>query len=195
MTVTMFAATLAGLSAPARSAGHPAGGGGFFDGFGWSEAATIIAAVFAAAIAAAIAVAGYSYQRKAARRAERATQYGDAIAAVEDYLEGPYRIRRKNDQHATWFAISSQLSDAKAAISKHTAQLEMHAPDSVVTAYKAFVAAALAEAGPQMTAAWNANPIISHTDVPLGAGYDRSNADSARAALVTAMKADLRQLG
>jgi hypothetical protein len=63
---------------------------GFFVGFTWSEGATIIAA----ALAASIAVIGYTVQRKITRRSERADLYGNAIAAVEAYLEGPYRIRR-----------------------------------------------------------------------------------------------------
>lgn len=164
---------------------------GFFDGFTWSEGATIIAA----ALAAVIAVVGYTVQRKITRRSERADLYGNAIGAVEAYLEGPYRIRRKIKDPANWFAISSALSDAKSAISHHQALLQMHAPPDVAAAYSAFVDAAIAEAGPQMTAAWSAPPVRKATDVPLHTGYGRSNADAKRAAMVAAMAADLNAIG
>lgn len=158
--------------------------GSFFDGFTWAQGATIIAAI----IAALIAVIGYSIQRKAARRGERATLYGNALAAVEDYLEGPYRVRRKDGTDATRFVISDALSDVKAKISKNTALLEMHAPPEVVTAYATFVTAAREEAGPQLTDAWAADATDADAEVPLGVPYDRSNSDVSRADLVAAMR-------
>ncbi len=48
------------------------------------------------AAAAVIAIVGYSRQRRAACRAERPDLYAQAIAAVEDYLEAPYWIRRND---------------------------------------------------------------------------------------------------
>jgi pantoate kinase len=164
---------------------------GFLNGFTWSDGATIIAA----ALAAVIAVAGYTVQRKITRRSERADLYGNAIGAVEAYLEGPYRIRRKTGSPENWFSISSALSDAKTAISHHQALLQMHAPTAVSTAYDQFARAAIVEAGPQMTAAWDTPAIAAATDVPLGTGYDRTGADAARAAMVTAMADDLRAIG
>jgi hypothetical protein len=162
-----------------------------FDGFTWAEGATIIAAV----LAAVFAVIGYTIQRKITRRSERADLYGNATGAVEAYLEGPYRIRRKTADSDNWFAISSALSDAKTAISHHQALLEMHAPAQVFTAYREFASAAIIEAGPQMTAAWGTPPISAPTDVPLGTGYDRSDSDAKRSAMVTAMAADLTAIG
>lgn len=159
-------------------------------GFGWAEGATILAA----AIAALIAVVGYTVQRKIARRSERADLYGKAIGAVEAYLEGPYRIRRKINDSANWFAISNALSDTKTTISHHVALLEMHAPNDVQIAYRAFETAALQEAGPQMTAAWHMPPITTHTAIPLGTGYPRGDASTARQALVAVMAADLDRI-
>jgi hypothetical protein len=167
---------------------------GIFAGFTWNEGATILAAFGAAAIAAIIAVVGYGRQRKAERRAERATLYGHAITAVEEYLEWPYRIRRRDDTAESRGAITSAISDTKTAISLHQALLEMHAPTAVSDAYNAFVAAAQREAGPQMTAAWKAHPTTAGEQVPLGKAYDRSASDAARAALIVAMKADLGSL-
>ena len=160
-------------------------------GFTWNEGATIVAAFGAAAIAAIIAVIGYGRQRRAERRAEQASLYGHAIAAVEDYLEGPYRIRRRADATESRFAITSAISNTKTAISLHQALLEMHAPTAVSDAYNAFVAAAQREAGPQMTAAWNPHPTTADEQVPLGKAYDRSASDAARATLIITMRADL----
>ena len=167
---------------------------GIFTGFTWAEGAGILAAWGAAAIAAVIAVIGYSRQRRAQRRSERATLYGRAIAAVEDYLEAPYRIRRRDTTPEARFAITTAISDTKAAISLHQALLEMHAPTVVTDAYDRFVTAARAEAGPQMTEAWNTPLTTKDRQVPLGQAYARAASDAARAELISAMKADLDHL-
>lgn len=169
--------------------------GRIFAGFTWAEGATILAAWGAAAVAATIAVLGYGRQRRAERRAERATLYGHAIAAVEAYLEGPYRIRRRDETTEARFAITSAISDTKTAISLRQALLAMHAPDAVAEAYDTFVAAAQREAGPQMTEAWNTRPTSKDNQVPLGTAYDRTASDAARDVLITAMKADLGKFG
>lgn len=180
------------LAPPGKAARHAANHG-FFDGFTWAQGATIVAAV----LAAVIAVIGYTIQRKISRRAERADLYGNAIASVEAYLEAPYRIRRKIDDPGNWFMISSSISDAKTAMSHQQALLEMHAPGAVVTAYKEFVSAAIAEAGPQMTDAWSEPVVTAPTQIPLGAGnaYGRAESDAKRKALVNAMAIDLAAVG
>lgn len=164
------------------------------DGFAWSDGATILAAVLAALIAALIAVIGYTIQRKITRRSERADLYGNAIGAVEAYLEGPYRIRRKTNDPDNWFQLSRALSDAKTSISHHQALLEMHAPADVGAAFADFAVAAIKEVGPPMTAAWSAPPIAAPTDVPLGTGYNRAQSDAKRSILLTAMAEDLKAI-
>lgn len=168
---------------------------GIFDGFGWSDGATILAATLAALIAAAVATIGYSIQRKISRRSERADLYGNSIGAVEAYLEGPYRIRRKTEDPNNWFAISSSLSDAKTMISHQQALIELHAPSEVAQAYQAFVRAAIREVGPHMTSAWQTVPLMRPSDVPLGTNYSRTESDSARSDLIKAMAADLSLIG
>lgn len=180
---------------PQPPGGQTSSSSGFFEGFGWSDGATIIAAAVAALIAAVIAVIGYSIQRKITRRSERADLYGNAIGAVEEYLEGPYRIRRKIADPANWFTISSALSDAKTAISHHQALIELHAPPPVSRSYRAFANAATAEVGPDMTSAWQAPPLNRPEDVPLGSGYARSKSDLARSELIEVMADDLDAIG
>lgn len=164
---------------------------GFFDGFGWDTGGTILAA----GLAAIIAVYGYTRQKRAARRSEMAGIYGEAIRAVEDYLEAPYRIRRKDGTAQVRTAISNHISDVKSRISYYQALLQMHAPPAVTIAFESFVSAAQQEAGPQMTAAWHEPPVAKDDQVPLGVAYPRDVSDAARAAVVDAMKRNLAKVG
>jgi hypothetical protein len=61
----------------------------------------------------------------------------------------------------------------------------------VADAYDALVVAAIDDAGPQTTAAWNAAPTTSDAAVPLGSGYNRSRADAAKTRVLSAIKRDL----
>jgi hypothetical protein len=60
--------------------------------------------------------------------------------------------------------------------------------------YTAFVKAGQREAGPQTTAAWNAMPITADAQLPSSVGYDRTDSDKARYAVIAAMKTDLTKL-
>lgn len=153
------------------------------------------ATLLAASLAAVVAVVGYVIQRKVTRRSERADLYANAIGAVETYLEGPYRIRRKTKDPSNWSALSSALSDCKTAVSHHQALLQLHAPKPVSDAYDQFAQAAQREAGPQMTEAWSMPPLKKPREVPLGIGYSRTESNARRADLVTAMSADLDAIG
>jgi hypothetical protein len=154
-------------------------------GFGWD---TIIAAM----IAAIIAVGGYLWQHRSGRRGERAAIYGEAIRAVEDYLEAPYLILRKDGSPETRQSITRHISDVKSRISYYKALLELHAPQDVSGAYAEFVRAAEVEAGRQMTEAWHAPAITDDAQVPLGKGLDRTASDITRAAALSAMRDDLK---
>lgn len=112
-------------------------------GFGPAQWSTIIAAL----IAALVAVAGYMLTQAQARRERKAKEFADALAAVAEYLEAPYRIRRR--QAATpeaREALASSLSDLQARIALHRAWLQVEAP-AVGQAYDALVSAARSEAG------------------------------------------------
>jgi hypothetical protein len=153
--------------------------------------ATIIAAVAGALVAATVAVVGYSRQQHERRRDQRAAVYAEALRAVEDYLEAPYRILRRDGSTETRRALTEHLSAIKSRISFHTGWLRLHAPADVSASYEEFVRAAENDAGPQMTAAWRSRPTKHDRDVPLGTHYDRRSADAARDAVLTAMRDDL----
>ncbi len=125
------------------------------------------------------------------RREHRAGLYADALSAVADYLEGPYRIRRKDGTPAHRNAISAGLSDVKAAIDHSQTLLRLHAPPGVADAYDDYVDAAKREAGQQMHQAWIAPPISRDSEVNLHAAYDRTLSDRYRRQVVDVMQADL----
>ena len=157
-------------------------------GFGPAQWSTIIAAL----IAALVAVTGYMVTQAQARRERRARDFADALAAVEEYLEAPYRIRRR--QAATpeaREALTSALSDLQARIAHHRSWLQVEAP-AVGHAYEAYVSAARLEAGVQMAEAWNAAPLTSDTEMNLKVAYPHPDSDAERAKVIAAMRWHLR---
>jgi hypothetical protein len=91
----------------------------------------VIGAVVAALIAAGVAVRAYRAQQRAARRQERATFYAEAVRAVEDYMEAPYRILRKDGSHESRRAITQHISDVKSRIAFYTGWMAIHGTDQV----------------------------------------------------------------
>lgn len=151
----------------------------------------VIGAVAAAVIAAAVAVRAYRTQQAEIRRQQKATFYAEAVRAVEDYAEAPYRIRRRDGTAAARRELTQHLSDVKSRISFYTAWMAIHAAEAVATAYDAFVLAARVEAGQQVTTAWRSKPTKKDQDVPLGVALPRAQTDATLATLLAAMKADL----
>lgn len=161
---------------------------GLLLGLGWSEIATVVAA----ALAAAVAVYGYSRQQRAARRDQRAAGYAEALRAVEDYLEAPYLIRRRDGSPAARRAVTDHISGVQSRIKLHESWLAIHSPAAVKAAYADFVTAARTEAGAQMTAAWRRRPTTRDRDVPIGTAYPSPRSDAARHRIVEAMRRDLK---
>lgn len=153
--------------------------------------AGVLGAIGAATIAAVVAVKAYKAQQTESRRQQRATFYAEAVRAVEDYLEAPYRIRRRDGSATARRELTQHVSDVKSRISFYTAWMAIHGTDAVAGAYDAFVRAAQTEAGRQMTSAWHSRPTKKDRDVPIGSPMPRVASDGARAKLLTAMQADL----
>lgn len=171
---------------------HPKPDPGFFDGFGWDHAITLAAAILGALITVGVAVAGYLAAQRSTWRERQAQVYAEALRSVEDYLEGPYRIKRRDGSAEQRQAITTWLSDVKSRHNLYRGLLRLHAPTAVANAYDRFVAAAIDDAGPQMTAAWNQSPTTSDAEVPLGTGFDRTSADAAKVQVISAMDDSLR---
>src|SRR5258707_11695030 len=166
-----------GMAAPA---GNP--------GFGPAQWSIIIAAL----IAALVAVAGYALTQAWTRREQRAKAFADALAAVEEYLEAPYRVRRRpGATPEVRAALTAALSDLQARIALHGAWLHVVAP-AVGQAYDALVSAARAEGGTQMTEAWKSAPLTSDGDMNLKVASPHPQADAQRARVIAAMRRHLR---
>lgn len=176
------------IAAAASEATAQASGMGAFT---WDHVAPLIAGIGAALVAAGVAVLGYRVQQGHARDERRAAMYAEALRAVEDYLEGPYRIRRRDGSAEQRAQITTWLSEVKSRINYHRALMDLHAPGDVGQYYDDFVLTAQREAGPQMTDAWSAPATLADADVPLGTAYERSGSDRARRLVVDAMRAEL----
>ena len=147
--------------------------------------------LIAALIAAIVAVTGYMLTQAQARRERRAREFAEALAVVEEYLEAPYRVRRR--QAATpeaRDALTNALSDLQARIAHHRAWLHVEAP-AVAQAYDALIAAARSEAGVQMTEAWNSAPLASDADMNLRIAYQHANSDAEREKVIHLMRQNL----
>jgi hypothetical protein len=190
MSPTLFAAAAAAVKAqqsePDFWTGLTAGDVATFTG----AMATIIVGI----VAAVVAVKAYKAQQQETRRQEKARFYSEAVRAVEDYMEGPYRILRKDGSSAARREITQHISDVKSRISFYTGWMAIHGTLEVRAAYDAFVTAAQREAGPQMTAAWDARPVKKDKDVPLRtAPLQRTSTDAARSQLLDVLRTDLER--
>jgi hypothetical protein len=165
-----------------------AGGDGGLGDFTWTQAVTLAGAL----IAASMVVLTLIINAARARRDALAALYADALGAVSDYLEGPYRILRKDGTGTTRFAITNQLSDVKSAIDHHQAMLTLQAPPHIANAYDDYVDAAKREAGRQMHDAWLKDPVNTDAGVNLGVSLPRANSVAARDRLCDLMQADQR---
>lgn len=150
--------------------------------------AVIFSGVGTGLLAAAVAVLGYRRQQLAARKLTRSTMYAEALRAVLDYLEGPYRVRRHDETPATRRSITDSLSEVQSRIAFHSSWLDIGAPTAVAGAYRNLVTAARNEAGPQMTQAW-ALPTLARDDrVPLGTRYEQPLSEAALILVKEAMR-------
>jgi len=148
----------------------------------------VFSGIGGAFVAAVVAVLGYSVQQREARKVARATMYAHALQSVQDYLEGPYRIRRKDGTAEARRELTQAISTVQSQINFHTAWLDVGAPSEVAAAYTELVVAARREAGPQMTAAWAEPPVVDDGAVPLGVAYPRPLSDAALDKVKVTMK-------
>ncbi|MFI2365392.1 hypothetical protein [Promicromonospora sp. NPDC019610] len=156
-----------------------------FDSAGWATILTGVIAVF-------IFLLGYLLQRRHARRDERSKMFAEALQAVEDYLEAPYLIRRRDGSAPARMDLVRHISSIQSRIEFYRAWLAIHAKPAVHEAYDAFVVAAKKEAGAQMTIEWKSRPTRRDHDVPIDRPYSRRDADQARLRVLRAMSVSLR---
>lgn len=159
-----------------------------FNAWGAPQTATLLAALIAVlGVAATILTTTVR-----AAREHRTTLFADALGAVADYNEGPYRIRRKGGTSTHRNAITSALSDVKSSIDHNQELLRLHARKQIADANDRYVCAAKAEAGQQMHDAWELDPITEAKQVNLSTGgYERGLTATYRSEVVRIMQIDL----
>ena len=155
---------------------------------GWGAAQTAV--VIAAALALLGSLALWVLNQHAARRERRSAAFGDALAAVERYMELPFRIRRRRDGPAARHDLASLISDIQVDLAHHQGWLDLVAP-TVASAYRDLVTAARRDAGTAMSTSWLESPITTDRDMNLGARFSRERTDAARARCVDAMNGAL----
>jgi hypothetical protein len=172
-------------------------GSGFWSGITAANIATFVGAVTTLTVgivAAIVAVKAFTTQQQETRRQQKASLYAEAVRAVEDYMECPYRILRKDGSSQARREITQHISDVKSRISFYTGWIAIYGTGEVSAAYEAFVLAAQREAGRQMTAAWEVKPIKKDRDAPLRTSpLPRIATDAARIRLLEVLRADLDQ--
>lgn len=164
----------------------------------WEQVAAWLAGEGAATIAAAIigalvVVIGYATQQDKARRERRSQVYSEALRAVEDYMEAPFLIRRRDDSSTTRLHITNHLSDVQSRIAYFQAELAIYGSSRVASGYLDVVQSARKEAGPAMTAAWRMRPTRRGRDVPIHRRYSRAGTDATLKQLIKLMRADVRR--
>jgi len=170
------------------------GGGGLDAGDVIALIAVIAVIVSVLGLAVTVGVAAYNVlqQQKENRRQERAKAYAEAIRAVEDYLETPYRIRRRDGSAAVRWELTESISEIQSRISFHKGWLRINAPKKVYEAYIVFEQAARKEAGGQMTAGWNGPVTKKDRQIPLGDPLLQPKAAGAKEVVLEAMKECLK---
>lgn len=145
-----------------------------------------------ALVGAFVALGGYLLHHWQARRERKRRAFSDALGAVAEYQELPYRIRRRQASDGeTRGAITERISDIQVKVAFHQAWLEIESA-AVAGAYQALVAAVRGEAGMHMTAAWAEPLLADDASMSLGTGYSSPDTDTARTGCLRAMRAHLR---
>ncbi|MEW2582101.1 hypothetical protein [Streptomyces virginiae] len=132
----------------------------------------------------------FTLNQRAARRERRSRTFAEAMTAVEEYLEMPYRIRRRPASPDARRELTDEASSLLARMAFHHAWLQIEA-SAVAEPYAALVAAARSEAGAHMSEGWEQPPIDTDSGMNLGIAYSRDRSNTARAACIRVMRRHL----
>jgi len=163
---------------------------------GWTAAQTAVVIVAVVALVGGDITASVTYglNQRAARRDRRAEAFAEALAAIEDYAEMPYRVRRRRNNPEARHDLTEEVSKIQSQLAFHQALLQIESPD-VGTAYNTLVRATKVQAGTQMKEAWQQPALTTDAAMNLGVRYPRDEIDAARATCITAMRRSLGDRG
>jgi hypothetical protein len=153
----------------------------------WAQTAALLAGAVALVGALVSVALTYGLNQRAARRERQTKLFAEALAAIEDYAELPYRIRRRPRSSEVRHELTEQVSQIQSQIAFHQAWLSLEVP-GVARSYNNLVRAVKAQAGSQMAQAWLKPAITKDAHVNLGVAYPRDQIDAARGQCVEAMR-------
>jgi hypothetical protein len=153
----------------------------------WTQTAVLLAGIIAVAGALVSAALSYHLNQRAARRERQANVFADALTAIEEYAELPYRIRRRPGTPGARHELTEQISQIQSRIAFHRAWLGIEAP-AVARSYENLVRAAKTQVGQQMKQAWREPVMTKDAQVSLGMAYPRDEIDDARDRCLAAMR-------
>ena len=151
------------------------------------NSATLVAAV----IAAVVAITGYLLNQQANRRVQRAQLYAEALRAIADLEELPYRIRRREDSLArTRERVGREVNDVFVAVSFYMRWLRIDSL-AVGIAYQVLARKAITYGEAQRAHAWASPPLASDRDANLAEVY-HSGSQVEKYACEQAMRSQLK---
>ena len=160
-------------------------------GWTWAQTAALLAGLITVAGAMVTVALTYGFNQRAARRERQTNTFAQALSAIEDYAELPYRIRRRTGTASARHELIEQVSNIQSRIAFFQAWLAMETPQ-VARSYEDLVLATKAQAGRQMAQAWQEAPIAKDAQVSLGKAYPRDEINAARERCINAMREALR---
>lgn len=153
--------------------------------------ADVLVPTIAAAIAVAVALITRHFQVRDKHRDDLRALFSDALAAVADYQELPYLVRRRSDlPPMTTAELTWHASQVQTRLDLFVARLELESTQ-LGAAFERLVRTARQEAGAHVTEAWNQERISTDGEMVLGARYPRDAADAERAACLALMRAHI----
>ncbi|WP_327034865.1 hypothetical protein [Micromonospora ureilytica] len=161
---------------------------------GWTAAQTAVVIVAVIAILGGVVSASVTYalNQRATRRERQAKAFAEALNAVEDYAEMPYRIRRRRDTPEARYDLTDEVSKIQSRLAYHQALLQIEAPE-VAASYAALVRATKIQAGGQMRQAWQQPVLTTDAGMNLQVRYPRDQIDAARGTCISSMRDALRR--
>jgi hypothetical protein len=145
-------------------------------------------------VTAVVAVFGYVHASRTARKERVAHEFAEALKAVGDYQDLPFRTRRRaGSDSETRAAIADRVSDIHSRLDFYSGWLHVMTP-SVAGVYDELVAAARREASVHVKTAWTEPLITTDEGMNLGLGsvYVYPETDALKARCITAMRQYLR---
>lgn len=149
------------------------------------------AVLIAAAVSACVALLGIWQGARTARQDRQRRLFGEALAAVMEYREYPYIVRRRaSDEERS--DISRALSGVQGSLNRYIAILTIESR-SVGNAYALLVEQTRAVAGPLIAEGWDQQPRPSSADMRVS-DVDLSELMPVTDAFIRAAKRHLRLL-